>query len=245
MFKKESVQIDYSLFRPKGGYMELSKMIEIVISFAALVVALFSLCRSSEANRIAKEANVISEESNKTAEASNKLAKEANDISKESNAIAKDGLQTALNKEKPFFKASLINIKFPNEGSGLKDLEEVLRLAVPACMFSIKNITENDAYYFGFYDPIMEYNREEIKALETKKIDMTFQLKGSEVSKILEYTNERMDKYFYRFELKVYWENKYRSKYSGIIKFRCQIARCGSEDKWEISPLDKGRCELV
>lgn len=76
--------------------MEFSKMIEIVISFAALVVALFSLCRSSEANRIAKEANVISEESNKTAEASNKLAKEAN-------AIAKDGLQTALNKEKPFF----------------------------------------------------------------------------------------------------------------------------------------------
>lgn len=232
--------------------MELSKMIEIVISFAALVVALFSLYRSSEANRIAKEANVISEESNKTAEASNKLAKEANDISKEandiskeSNAIAKDGLQTALNKEKPFFKASLIDIKFPNEGSGLKDLEEVLRLAVPACRFSIENITENDAYYFGFYDPIMEYNREEIKALETKKIDMTFQLNGSEVSKILEYTNERMDKYFYRFELKVYWDNKYRSKYSGIIKFRCQIARCGREDKWVISPIDSGRCELV
>ena len=245
MFKKESVQIDYSLFRPKGGYMELSKMIEIVISFAALVVALFSLYRSSEANRIAKEANVISEESNKTAEVSNKLAKEANDISKEANDIAKDGLQTALNKEKPFFKASLIDIKFPNEGSGLKDLEEVLRLAVPACRFSIENITENDAYYFGFYDPIMEYNREEIKALETKKIDMTFQLNGSEVSKILEYTNERMDKYFYRFELKVYWENKYRSKYSGIIKFRCQIARCGREDKWVISPIDSGRCELV
>ena len=245
MFKKESVQIDYSLFRPKGGYMELSKMIEIVISFAALVVALFSLWRSSEANRIAKEANVISEESNKTAEASNKLAKESNDISKESNAIAKDGLQTALNKEKPFFKATLIDINFPDEGNGLKDLEEVLRLAVPACMFSIENITENDAYYFGFYNPILEYNREEIKALESKKIDMTFQLNGSEVSKILEYTNEKMDRYFYRFELKVYWENKYRSKYSGIIKFRCRIARCGREDKWVISSIDRGICELV
>ena len=225
--------------------MELSKMIEIVISLAALVVALFSLCRSSEANRIAKEANVISEESNKTAEASNKLAKEANDLSKEANAIAKDGLQTALNKEKPFFKATLIDIKFPDEGSGLKDLEEVLRLAVPACKFSIENITENDAYYFGFYNPILEYNREEIKALESKEIDMTFQLNGPEVSKICEYINANSDKYFYRFELKVYWENKHRSKYSGIIKFGCQIARCGSEDKWEISPLDEGRCELV
>ena len=245
MFKKESVQIDYSLFRPKGGYMELSKMIEIVISLAALVVALFSLCRSSEANRIAKEANVISEESNKTAEASNKLAKEANDLSKEANAIAKDGLQTALIKEKPFFKATLIDIKFPCEGSGLKDLAEVLRLAVPACRFSIENITENDAYYFGFDNPISEYNREEIKALESKEIDMTFQLDSPKVSKIREYTNANSDKYFYRFELKVYWENKHRSKYSGIIKFRCQIARCGSEDKWEISPLDKGRCELV
>ena len=86
---------------------------------------------------------------------------------------------------------------------------------------------------------------EEIKALESKKIDMTFQLNGSEVSKILEYTNEKMDRYFYRFELKVYWENKYRSKYSGIIKFRCRIARCGREDKWVISSIDRGICELV
>lgn len=242
MFKKESVQIDYSLFRPKGGYMELSKMIEIVISFAALVVALFSLCRSSEANRIAKQANVISEESNKTAEASNKLAKEAN-------AIAKDGLQTALNKEKPFFKVTLKDIKFPDEGSGLKDLEEVFLQAVPECIFSIENITENDAYYFGFDNLIPEYNREEIKALESKNIDMTFKLRDLEKSKIIEYINKESDRYFYQFELKVYWENKHRSKYSGIIKFRCQIARCGSkdkrEDKWVISPRDSGRCELV
>ena len=202
-------------------------LIEIGISLIALVVSLISLYSSSKANRIA--------------EASNVLAKEANKISKESNRIAEDGLLTSLNRDKPFFKVTLKDIKFPNDGMGLKNFDEVFLNEVPDCTFFIENISQNNAYKVSFEKPGMEYNDVEILANVGQVINTNFQIQKFKDEKPLYIGN---DMRWYEFRLELHWENIQRQRYCGYVNFKCKIEKFEKKDVWLIKPLENGKCEV-
>lgn len=222
--------------------MEWITIFSVVATAISVLVAVASAIAAIKSSHHAKKAN-------ETAEKGNRIANEAKEKSDETNQIARASLKLAKNSERPAFNIKLQNIKlqkvsFPGNtpyDCWFDDFNEIYNYATMDCIFHVKNISKNDAYYFGFLNPILEQNNVEIEAgkEETVNINIKFsKLKNSENS----YPSREGGKEC-SFEQEIHWENNQKTRFSGIVKFKIKIQKI-KDNLWSISLINHGKCDV-